>query len=292
MAERSGQRTAEREQRAQEAAKHLGLMKGAFAKEAQASADGAIIYEEGVGRELPLPEAKAEATVTRVVTSFVPEAIWRDGEGKVCVVDPASFTRPGGAYEDGAFGPEQILCSESDLYPVLCELKEDFYDKNRDYRRGMLFTDRAVLCPDVVFLRGGSIKKADVIVVSEPMRARALENHRSERECDNALRTRVETLLRVAAASGADTLILGAFGCGRLGYDPTQVIGLFQEWFAEHPGVIPQVVFAVPRAYVDAFRETFDPVVEEAVVETAVDEDEDAEEDWRSVELPEGVTLR
>lgn len=292
MAERSGQRTAEREQRAQEAAKHLGLMKGAFAKEAQASADGAIIYEEGVGRELPLPEAKAEATVTRVVTSFVPEAIWRDGEGKVCVVDPASFTRPGGAYEDGAFGPEQILCSESDLYPVLCELKEDFYDKNRDYRRGMLFTDRAVLCPDVVFLRGGSIKKADVIVISEPMRARALENHRSERECDNALRTRVETLLRVAAASGADTLILGAFGCGRLGYDPTQVIGLFQEWFAEHPGVIPQVVFAVPRAYVDAFRETFDPVVEEAVVETAVDEDEDAEEDWRSVELPEGVTLR
>ena len=184
MAERSGQRTAEREQRAQEAAKHLGLMKGAFAKEAQASADGAIIYEEGVGRELPLPEAKAEATATRVVTSFVPEAIWRDGEGKVCVVDPASFTRPGGAYEDGAFG------------------------------------------------------------------------------------------------------------CGRLGYDPAQVIGLFQEWFAEHPGVIPQVVFAVPRAYVDAFREAFDPVVEEAVVETAVDEDEDAEEDWRSVELPEGVTLR
>ena len=293
MAERSGQRTAEREQRAQEAAKHLGLMKGAFAKEAQASADGAIIYEEGVGRELPLPEAKAEATVTRVVTSFVPEAIWRDGEGKVCVVDPASFTRPGGAYEDGAFGPEQILCSESDLYPVLCELKEDFYDKNRDYRRGMLFTDRAVLCPDVVFLRGGSIKKADVIVVSEPMRARALENHRSERECDNALRTRVETLLRVAAASGADTLILGAFGCGRLGYDPTQVIGLFQEWFAEHPGVIPQVVFAVPRAYVDAFRETFDPVVEEAVVDAAAEgEEEDAEEDWRSVELPEGVTLR
>lgn len=293
MAERSGQRTAEREQRAQEAAKHLGLMKGAFAKEAQASADGAIIYEEGVGRELPLPEAKAEATVTRVVTSFVPEAIWRDGEGKVCVVDPASFTRPGGAYEDGAFGPEQILCSESDLYPVLCELKEDFYDKNRDYRRGMLFTDRAVLCPDVVFLRGGSIKKADVIVISEPMRARALENHRSERECDNSLRTRVETLLRIAAANDADTLILGAFGCGRLGYDPAQVIGLFQEWFAEHPGIIPQVVFAVPRAYVDAFREAFDPVVEEAVVDAAAEgEEEDAEEDWRSVELPEGVTLR
>lgn len=293
MAQGNEQRTAEREQRTREAAKHLGLMKGAFAKEAQVSADGAIIYEEGVGRELPLPEPKAEATQTRVVTSFVPEAIWREGEGAVCVVDPASFTRPGGAYEDGAFGPEQILCAESDLYPVLCELKEDYYDKNRDYRRGMLFTDRAVLCPDVIFLRGGSIKKADVIVISEPMRARALENHRSERECDNALATRIETLLRIAVANGADTLILGAFGCGRLGYDAAQVISLFQAWIQEHPGALPKIVFAVPRAYVDAFREAFDPVQEEAPAALEADADEEeAEDDWRSVELPEGVTLR
>lgn len=294
MADGKEQHSAEREERAQQAAKHLGLMRGAFSKEAHASADGAIIYEEGIGRELDLPEAQAEATETRVVTSFVPEAIWAEGQGRVMVVDPASFTRPGGAYEDGAFGPEQILCSESNLYPVLCELKEDYYDKNRDYRRGMLFTDRAVLCPDVVFLCGGSIKKADVIVISEPMRARALENHRSERECDNALRTRIETLLRIAAANGCETLILGAFGCGRLGYDASQVIGVIQAWIAEHPGSIGKIVFAVPRAYVDAFRAAFDPVQEEvlAPVDDADAEDEDAEEDWRNVELPEGVTLR
>lgn len=292
MADRNGQRSAEREERAQQAAKHLGLMRGAFAKEAQASADGAIIYEEGVGRELPLPEATAEATETRVVTSFIPEAIWRDGDGRVMVVDPASFTRPGGAYEDGAFGPEQILCSESDLYLVLTDLKEDYYDKNRDYRRGMLFTDRAVMCPEVIFLRGGSIKKADVIVVAEPLRARALENHRSERECDNALRGRIETFMRIAAANGCETLILGAFGCGRLGYDTAFVISIIKAWIDEHPGSIPKIVFAVPRAFVDAFRETFDPEEEEVVVAVAEEESDEEGDDWRSIDLPEGITLR
>ena len=60
------------------------------------------------------------------------------------VVDPASFTRPGGGYEDGSFGPEQILCSESNLYPILYGLKSAYHDGNRGCQRGQLFTDRAL----------------------------------------------------------------------------------------------------------------------------------------------------
>ncbi len=287
-------RSPEREERSNAAAKHLSLMKGTFSKEASATADAAIIYEEGVGRELPLPEAPFEATETRVVTSFAPEALYREGEGHTIMVDPASFTRPGGAYEDGAFGPEQILCSESNLYLALMQMKERYYDANRDYRRGMLFSDRAMLLPDVVFLRGGNIKRADVIAIAEPMRSRALENHRPEAEVDDAIRWRIQTLLTIAAANDAETLILGAFGCGRLGYPVEQVISIFQEWLSEHPGAIKKVVFAVPRAYADAFREAFDPVAEEAVVAVATseEEDEDDADDWRNVDLPEGITIR
>ncbi|MCI8467903.1 MAG: TIGR02452 family protein [Eggerthellaceae bacterium] len=283
----------QREERRAQAAKHLGLMRGAFAKETAATVDAAEIYEEGVGRDLPLPEAPFDATETLVVTSFAPEALWRDGRGRTALVDPASFTRPGGAYEDGALGPEQILCSESNLYEVLCGIRGDFHDQNRDYRRGMLFTDRAAYLPDVVFLRGGTVKKADVIAVAEPLRARALENHRSERECDRALADRVETLLRIAAANGCETLICGAFACGRLGYDPQQVITLFQEWIAAHPGAIGRIVFAVPRAYVDTFRDAFgapEPVAAAPVADAG--EAEDDEDDWRSIELPEGITIR
>ena len=146
---------------------------------------------------------------------------------------------------------------------------------------------------DVTFTRNGSIRKAGVVVIAAPNRTRALENHRSPEGIDQALGFRIEALLRIAAANGADTLICNAFGCGALGNDPQQVIGLFKGWLDAHPGVFETVVFAVPRASFDAFDAAFGaPKPEEpTVVATAVDDDED-EFDLDSIELPEGVTLR
>lgn len=298
-----------------------GAEAAAAAKEAaamaEADADAAQAGNEEAREEAAVAEEMAEAaeateaaeaaaddgaaaaptateTVTKVVTSFAPEALYRDGEGKTMIVDPGAFTRPGGAYEDGAFGPEQILCSESNLYPVLQAHKRDFYDKNRDYRRGSLFTDRALYVPEVLFSREGDTRRADVLVIAEPIRAYALENHRSERECDKALADRIEAIFRIAAANNVQTLIMGVFGCGRNGYPSAQVIELICTWIGEHPGVVPRVVFAVPRMHADAFRAVFGGDEEEkpAVVEEVVERDEDAEDDWRTVELPEGITLR
>lgn len=283
---------ADRDQRKEQAEKHTALMKGAFASETAATIEAAIIYEEGEGRSLELPDAPFETTETMVTTAFVPEALHRLGSGKSAVVDPASFTRPGGAYLDGAFGPEQILCSESNLFEVLCGIKRDFHDKNRDYRRGMLFTDRCAYLPDVAFLRGGTVRKADVIAIAEPMRSRALENHRPETECDHELARRIETILSVAVANECETLIVNAFGCGRLGYPAQQVIDLFKKWLDAHPGALKRVVFSVPRVHFDAFDAAFGQPKEEEPMPIIAGENEEDDEDWRDVELPEGVTLR
>ena len=283
---------ADKDQRKVQAEKHNALMKGAFASEPAATVEAATIYEEGEGRALELPEAPFEATETLVTTAFVPDALYRFGKGKCAVVDPASFTRPGGTYLDGAFGPEQVLCSDSNLYEVLCGIKREFHDKNRDYRRGMLFTDRCAYLPDVAFSRGGTVRKADVIVVAEPMRARALENHRSEAECDNELARRIETILCVAAANECETLILNAFACGRMGYPAQQVVDLIKAWLDAHPGALSRVVFAVPRVHFDAFDAAFGQPKEEAPTPVVSDEDETDDEDWRTIDLPEGITLR
>lgn len=295
---------------AAEAAKRAAEMAEADADGAQAgneeAREAAEIAEEAAeaaeAEEAADPDGAAGAaptateTTVKVVTSFAPEALYRDATGKTMIVDPGAFTRPGGAYEDGAFGPEQILCSESNLYPILVAHKRDFYDKNRDYRRGSLFTDRALYVPEVLFSRGGDVRRADVLVIAEPVRAYALENHRSERECDKALADRIEAIFRIAAANGTETLIVGAFGCGRNGYPVEQVIELIQNWIAEHPGAVPNVVFAVPRMHADAFREAFGTPEPERPAPVVVAEDEgDREgddEDWRNVELPEGITLR
>lgn len=287
---------------AAEAAKRAAEMAEADAEGAQAGneeAREAAEIAEGAAEEAAESGAAAPAateTTVKVVTSFAPEALYRDATGKTMIVDPGAFTRPGGAYEDGAFGPEQILCSESNLYPILVAHKRDFYDKNRDYRRGSLFTDRALYVPEVLFSRGGDVRRADVLVIAEPVRAFALENHRSERECDKALADRIEAIFRIAAANGTETLIVGAFGCGRNGYPVEQVIELIQNWIAEYPGAVPNVVFAVPRMHADTFREAFGAPEPERPAPVVVAEDEgDREgddEDWRNVELPEGITLR
>lgn len=153
-----------RDERRAEAAKHLALMKGAFAKETQATIDAAVVYEDGDALALELPEPAAEATETQVTTDFTTTAL-RRAQGRTAIVDPVSYTRPGGAYEDGSFGPEQILCSESNLYPVLCGMKSTYHDQNRSYMCGMLLTSRAMYLPNVVFIREGEIREASVIAV-------------------------------------------------------------------------------------------------------------------------------
>lgn len=278
-----------KEERAAQAAKHLSFVKGVFAKETESSIQTATIYEDGEARAAQLPEPKAEATETAVTTAFAVSAL-HDASGKVTLVDAASFTRPGGAYEDGAFGPEQVLCSESNLYPILQGIKPAYHSKNRGYACGQLFTDRAAFLKDVVFNREGSMRTANVIVVPEPNRARALENHRSERECDACLANRIETLLSIAALQETETLIVGAFGCGRQGFPPAQVIEQFQSWIDTHQGAIPKIVFAVPRVHFEAFDAAFGapkPAQEEVAAEP-----EEEEELFDPSDLPEGVTLR
>lgn len=278
-----------KEERAAQAAKHLSFVKGVFAKETESSIQTATIYEDGEARAAQLPEPKAEATETAVTTAFAVSAL-HDASGKVTLVDAASFTRPGGAYEDGAFGPEQVLCSESNLYPILQGIKPAYHSKNRGYACGQLFTDRAAFLKDLVFNREGSMRTANVIVVPEPNRARALENHRSERECDACLANRIETLLNIAALQETETLIVGAFGCGRQGFPPAQVIEQFQNWIKAHQGVIAKIVFAVPRVHFEAFDAAFGapkPAQEEVAAEP-----EEEEELFDPSDLPEGVTLR
>ena len=106
------------------------LVKGVFSKETDESVQSTIIYEDGEARSAQLPEPNADSTTTNVTTAFATSAL-HNASGKIALVDAASFTRPGGAYEDGSFGPEQVLCSESNLYPVLQGIKPLYHSKNR-----------------------------------------------------------------------------------------------------------------------------------------------------------------
>ncbi|MGI6217403.1 MAG: TIGR02452 family protein [Coriobacteriales bacterium] len=280
-----------KDERAKEAAKHIALMKQVFSAEISSTLSNARIFAEGEGEELALPEPRFDSTETDVTNRFAADVLF-DSEGKVTILDPASFTRPGGNYEGGSFGPEQQLCSESDLYPILCGMQDKYYAENRDYQRGQLFTNRAMLLPDVMFTRG-NVRKADIIVMAAPNRERALQNHRDVKECDGELQRRIEAAMRIAAVSECDVLILPAFGCGFAGNDTDAVISLFKGWLDAHPGMFKKVVFAVQRSEFDAFHAAFGKPAPEEKPKSDEDENDDDDDGFvLDFDLPEGITLR
>ena len=273
-----------------DAEKHIKTMNAVFANETAQAFQAIREYKDGEARELPAPEAVAEATEIEVRRTDTVSAIYA-AKGKVIALDFASFTKPGGGYANGAWAQEEALCAESNLYPILLKKKASFYDENRQYVRGGLYTDRSLFVPDVVFARGGSVRKTGIIVTAAPNRIWALENHRDEKEIDADLVNRVETVMAIAADQGCDTLVLGAFGCGVFGNDPVRVAALFRQWLDAHPGVFAKVVFAIPGGpNLDAFQDAFD---HKEAASAPVETEDDDDEDWRdSLDLPEGITLR
>lgn len=273
-----------KEERQAEAKRHIGMMRGLFATDIAKTIETAKLYEDGEGRELELPEPRFESTNVSVERVDAAKAV-TDAKGRACVLDFASYRYPGGGYVNGGWSQEEELCSQSSLYPVLDGLQDEFYIPNRQTRRGELYTDRALYLSDVVFTTGGAMKKRDVLVCSPVNRRFALQNHRSEPECDIDMVHRVHTVMHIAAANEVDSLVLGAFGCGLFGNDPTKVAILFRDWLAAHPGQFQNVVFAIPGGpNLDAFREVF-PVerkhdeVAPAQKDTYDDFDDD---DWRN----------
>ena len=271
-----------RDARKAEAEKHLGLVRGIFASETAKAVEAAVLYEDGEGRDLEVPAARYEQTATSVAFESQAKAAVR-AKGKVGILDMASYRYAGGSYANGGWSPEEQLCSESNLYPVLEGLQELYYADNRNSMRGELYSDRSLYVPGVMFLTDGKMLARDVIVCAAPNRYRAIENHRSEAECDMDLANRCKNIMHIAAANEVDTLILGAFGCGYLGNDPATVAGHFKEWIDAHPGVFESVVFAIPGGpALDVFRDVFASAdAEPKVVETvSEDTEDDDEEEW------------
>ena len=274
-----------KEERQVEAKKHNGLVRGVFAHEIEQAVESALLYEDGEGRELALPEPRFEQTQVGVAWDALAPVI-EDASGKVCVLDPASFTRPGGNYLGGGWSPEEQICAESNLFPVLEGLKGRYYDKNRQSGRGGLNSDRALYLKDIVFTTAGVTKMRDVLVIAPVNRRLALQNNRPEAECDMDLANRIEALMRIAAVNEPDTLVLCAFGCGFFENDPTKVANLFKQWLDAHPGLFERVVFAIAGGpSLDAFRDVFPAenvkreTAEAKVVDQRDDEDDEDEVD-------------
>lgn len=229
---------------------------------------GTELYELGVGpalREPPVHPTTA-IRVTQETTIAALARLDREPGGRIGCLNFASAKNPGGGFLGGAQAQEESLARSSGLYPCLLA-QPSHYERNR-VNDSALYLDLAIYAPEVPFFRdddGTWMDRpvlASVITCAAP-NAAALRNQGKldAAELDAALRRRAEFVLALAAHHRIERLVLGAWGAGVFGNDPTQVAEAFRVALAgRYAHAFVEVVFAVmgrPSANHDAFSRVF-----------------------------------
>ena len=200
---------------------------------------------------------------------------------KIAVLNFASATNPGGGVVNGSSAQEECLCRCSTLYPVLKTdtLWQQYYGRNRR-QWNPLHTDDCIYTPGIVICKSDTDAPGrldaedwitvDVISCAAPNLREKPGNihhpeygiavHITKGELYDLHVRRAEHILRIAAAHGADNLILGAFGCGAFANDPETVAMAMREAVRLYRQYFQRIEFAVycgarDRRNYDIFQE-------------------------------------
>lgn len=188
-------------------------------------------------------------------------AIIKHHYGKTAILNFASFKNPGGMFLNGSKAQEESLCHESFLYNVLSKL-QGFYDENKKMLNRALYQDRAIYSPDILFARNGEQVTCDVITCAAPNKSAAQKYHHVSDEANSiALQNRIAFICSILEDQCVETAILGAFGCGVFGQNPTEVAEMFKKQLENYPGCLKRVFFAIPgkmdKDNLNAFKKVF-----------------------------------
>ena len=236
----------QRDIRREEAQAHIIDMRQRYHREIESSIASTRIYSSKKTADVEIPSPRFTSTAVCVEPLDSVSAVFAHiDDGKVALLDFASYRHPGGGYDNGAWAQEEAICAESDLFNVLDAMRPHYYDANQKAINRSLYADKGMYVPDIVFERGESAVFADVIVCAAPNSGAAMKNGVLWDECINAMRSRIESVMRMAAVNEPDCLILGAFGCGVFRNSPEDVANMFKEWMEAHPGQFAKVVFAI-----------------------------------------------
>lgn len=158
------------------------------------------------------------------------EALHVHGGERTAVLNFASSKNPGGGFVRGMMAQEESLCYASNLYGDLLKHRS-FYEYNNNHLMAGEYMDGVIYSGDICFFRDASFNNIepyfmDVITCAAPNRGamyRKMGKDEANRTANEAIRRRVEQVLKVAAVNNVEHLVLGAFGCGVFKNDPDTV---------------------------------------------------------------------
>lgn len=179
------------------------------------------------------------------------DAVFREAckARNLCVLNFASYKEPGGKFLEGSSAQEESLCHESTLYPVLSSeaVMNQYYRKHMQRLNRHVWYSDLLYSPGILFIRETVLVESSVITCAAPNKRIALTKGVTPAEISKALCHRIDSVLYAAAVMNAETLILGAFGCGVFGNDLHEVSFLFRRLLeTKYAGVFQRVVFAIP----------------------------------------------
>lgn len=235
----------------------------------RASKKGTKFYGENDRPERKNAEAERrnEVNVTSERTLEAAKRLTEKHSGKrIAVLNFASATNPGGGVTKGSSAQEEALCRCSTLYPCLKtdDLWKKYYSMHRA-KNSVLYTDACIYTPGVIALKSDTafpqtVPKnerftVDVITCAAPNLREKPYNSMNPGHGEAVRVTAAQLLdihkrrgshiLDIAAANGADAVVLGAFGCGAFRNDPNVVARAYKEILPEYKNVFDEIVFAV-----------------------------------------------
>ena len=227
---------------------------------------GTQLYREGYLAPAKASYANCALSVTAAGT-LEAAAILAGKYAQVAVLNFASATNPGGGVTNGAAAQEEYLCRLSNLYPCLLkrEIFNDFYQYHRSLKN-TLYSDRVIYSKGItVFKKHTEYRRNNdrdisekveytddwfrVDVITSPAPNLRHGAKIDEAGLDKLFRKRIINFLEIAAANGAEALVLGAYGCGAFKNPPDVVSGAFKgvlldRGYASH---FTEIVFAIRR---------------------------------------------
>ena len=245
----------DKQERKAKAIAHDKEMSTKYSQEIKTSIDNTLIYQTNqIGIVCQTKSGKQEFSINKwkdfsedtkyhvVQKDSVSALLFPQLQGKICVLNFASFKNPGGMFLNGSSAQEESLCHESFLYNVLKEFP-NFYNFNKSHLNKGMYLDRALYSPDIIFSRNKQIKLVDVLTCAAPNYSVALKyNNFTKEDNQKALESRINFVKSILEANHVDVAILGAWGCGVFKQDPANVANLWKQ-----NGVpVKTTVFAIP----------------------------------------------
>lgn len=190
---------------------------------------------------------------------------------KVCVLNFANWFQAGGGVVNGCTAQEECLCRISTLYPCIASqyCQDNFYNPHRRLGNPMANND-VIYSPGITVFKSDNRapelmdqKKwfaVDVITAAAPdLRGCPAEISNSEdfrKGLGITHYKRGSRILDIALLNEADTVVIGAFGCGAFHNDPEIVAKAYKAILPDYMHAFRNIEFAIycPAEYTENYK--------------------------------------